>query len=258
MARRLDELAPDIARTERLKLFQRLCEAVAFAHAHGVVHRDLKPENVMVGPFGEVLVMDWGVATALDRDGRADTEGASPAPRATAAGSVVGTLDYMAPEQAAGETGGTGTAADVYALGGILHFLLTGHAPFEGDAAEARARGDAPSPAPPAARDRPERPAGPRGHRAARHGGRTGGPLSIGRRALGRSRPLPRRRSRARAPREPRSSGGVGSSRVTGRRSFSWRRIWQCGSPSFSTDGDSPSPPGRDRPSPQKEFPVTL
>jgi serine/threonine protein kinase len=60
--RRLDEYAAAVSRPERLRAFERICEAVAFAHAHGVIHRDLKPENVMVGPFGEVLVMDWGVA----------------------------------------------------------------------------------------------------------------------------------------------------------------------------------------------------
>ncbi|HTR02889.1 MAG TPA: serine/threonine-protein kinase [Thermoanaerobaculia bacterium] len=152
--RRLDELAPDLPRLERLRAFQRLCEPVAFAHARGVVHRDLKPENVMVGPFGEVLVMDWGVAKAL---GGADASGPpgraaadSPAVR-TSEGAVVGTPAYMAPEQASG-SGAVGAAADVYALGGILHFLVTGKAPFDDAGAAARAR-DGGRAEPPAPRD---------------------------------------------------------------------------------------------------------
>lgn len=86
------------ARTERLRLFARICEPVAFAHANGVVHRDLKPENVMVGEFGAVLVMDWGVER------------------------IAGTPGYMPPERARGES--AGSRSDVYALGAILQFLL--------------------------------------------------------------------------------------------------------------------------------------
>jgi eukaryotic-like serine/threonine-protein kinase len=112
---RLDEHAAERPLAERLRLFTRICEPVAFAHARGVVHRDLKPENVMVGPFGEVLVLDWGVA--LLTDGR-DVDERLP---------VVGTPAYMAPEQARGER--ADARADVYALGGILHFLLTGAPP---------------------------------------------------------------------------------------------------------------------------------
>jgi serine/threonine protein kinase len=154
--KRLDELAPGLPLPERLRAFQRICEAVAFAHARGVVHRDLKPENVMVGPFGEVLVMDWGVAKALGGAGGARPEAAGPVvAAATAEGAVVGTLAYMAPEQAAGAAD-VGPPADVYALGAILYFLLTGRAPFGGPTAERRARADARAAPEPPSRIRPE------------------------------------------------------------------------------------------------------
>jgi serine/threonine protein kinase len=147
---RLDALAPSMPLAERLRVFQRVCDAVAFAHAHGVIHRDLKPENVMVGAFGEVLVMDWGIARLLE-SAADDPSARPPGARGTAAGSVMGTLSYMAPEQAAG--GVAGPAADVYALGGILYSLLAGRPPFEGDAAEARARSGGAGSAPPPVRE---------------------------------------------------------------------------------------------------------
>jgi serine/threonine protein kinase len=116
---------------ERLRVFERLCDPVAFAHARGIVHRDLKPENVMVGAFGEVLVMDWGLATNLEEQG--DT------------GSVIGTRGFMAPEQARGEA--IDERADVYALGAILFLLLTDAAPGSGrDTAAALARRHVPRP----------------------------------------------------------------------------------------------------------------
>ena len=110
--RRLDAATEAEPRHARLRMFERICEAVAFAHAHGVVHRDLKPENVMVGPFGEVLVLDWGVAKILEGPGRDES------------GTVLGTPGYMAPEQARGETL-VDERADVYSLGAVLRFLLT-------------------------------------------------------------------------------------------------------------------------------------
>jgi serine/threonine-protein kinase len=117
---------------ERLRLFLRICEPVAFAHARGVVHRDLKPENVMVGPFGEVLVMDWGVAKHREEERPAGAGAPAPAPgdeRDTAHGTILGTPAYMAPEQARGDVDRVDARADVYSLGALLYFLLTGRAP---------------------------------------------------------------------------------------------------------------------------------
>jgi serine/threonine protein kinase len=107
----LDQAVSGLTRSDRLRLFQRICEPVAFAHSRGVIHRDLKPENVMVGEFGEVLVMDWGVAKLAV--GSAET-------------GVIGTPHYMAPEQAAGNNDSVNERSDVYGLGGILQFLLAG------------------------------------------------------------------------------------------------------------------------------------
>jgi serine/threonine protein kinase len=131
--RRLDEhLREGCPLAERLRIFERICEAVAFAHAHGVIHRDLKPENVMVGAFGEVLVMDWGVARwqaeGEERGPSAPAPADAPGGEAgTAHGTILGTPGYMAPEQARGEA--VDQRADIYALGAILHFLLSSQPP---------------------------------------------------------------------------------------------------------------------------------
>ena len=116
---------------ERLRTLECIAEAVAFAHAHDVVHRDLKPANVMVGAFGEVLVMDWGVAKVLgspragDRAADASVPASSPRPYGdvvTSPGAVLGTHGFMAPEQAAG--GEVDARADVFGLGMLLGTLL--------------------------------------------------------------------------------------------------------------------------------------
>jgi serine/threonine protein kinase len=111
---RLDIAVQSRTLNERLDLFLRICEAVAFAHARGVVHRDLKPANVMLGSFGEVLVMDWGVSA--DGDDRVDDA------------TVVGTPGYMAPEQER-DARRVDRRADVYALGVILRAMLPEPAP---------------------------------------------------------------------------------------------------------------------------------
>lgn len=109
---RLDQYsASDAPLTSRLRLFLRICDPVAFAHSRGVVHRDLKPENIISGEFGEVLILDWGIATPID---------AAPA-------GVAGTPGYIAPEQARGQA--ADPRADIFSLGKILRTLIVNHEP---------------------------------------------------------------------------------------------------------------------------------
>ncbi|MHB1560919.1 MAG: serine/threonine-protein kinase, partial [Isosphaeraceae bacterium] len=148
-----------------LAIFEHVCQTMAYAHARGVIHRDLKPSNVMVGSFGEVQVMDWGLAKVLARGGVADEARCTPesalredtvimtvrtgstgSGSESQAGSVLGTPPYMAPEQARGEVDRLDERIDVFGLGAILCEILTGRPPFTGSTREEirirAARGD--------------------------------------------------------------------------------------------------------------------
>jgi hypothetical protein len=135
--------------THFLTIFEQVCQAVGYAHSKGVLHRDLKPRNVMVGAFGEVQVMDWGLAKVLTEAGRERErpEGDSAESVVTTArtadpddvtqkGTALGTWAYMAPEQARGEVGQLDRRCDVFGLGAILCEVLTGQPPYVGTSKE--------------------------------------------------------------------------------------------------------------------------
>ena len=135
-------------RSERALAFRQLlgrmvdvCQAVHYAHNRGVIHRDLKPGNIMLGDYGETLVIDWGLAKTLDGQPSPDdfeVAAVTPSERAssdrTQAGRIVGTTQYMSPEQAEGRVDRLSPASDIYGLGATLYHLLAGRPPFEGDA----------------------------------------------------------------------------------------------------------------------------
>ena len=149
-----------------LQVFVTVCRSVSYAHDRGVVHRDLKPSNVMIGAYGEVNVLDWGLAKFLGRSAREDVSGASeptpgdrffregvvqsgPGHQKTLAGTVVGTPAFMAPEQAGGRSHKVGFTADVYCLGAILYYILTGKPPRHGTSPEVMERLARRTPPPP-------------------------------------------------------------------------------------------------------------
>jgi eukaryotic-like serine/threonine-protein kinase len=137
-------------------IFEQVCQTLAYVHSKKVIHRDLKPANIMVGAFGEVQVMDWGLAKVINpagpklptthvapmmtegtviesnRDGQAELQ--------TLAGSLLGTLSYMPPEQATGQVETLDSRSDVFSLGGILKEILTGELVYLGSASEVRAK----------------------------------------------------------------------------------------------------------------------
>jgi serine/threonine-protein kinase len=148
-AERDEACAEELRRLARV--FEQVCQAVAYAHSQGVIHRDLKPANIMVAAFGEIQVMDWGLAKRLREPATAAT-GLRAEPRGpesyasdgsavgeadlTSPGAVMGTFAYMPPEQARGETEAVDARADVFALGAILCEILTGRPPYLGRTAQ--------------------------------------------------------------------------------------------------------------------------
>lgn len=143
-----EELPRLSTESARLSIFERLCDPVAFAHARGVIHRDLKPDNVMLGSFGEVMVMDWGIAKMIaEAEGEGERRQPADAMPGTQAGIVLGTHGFMSPEQAMGHAARVDERTDVYSLGAILFLLLTGGTPSSNaPAALAAARPRIPAP----------------------------------------------------------------------------------------------------------------
>jgi serine/threonine-protein kinase len=117
-----------------LRRFLDVCNAVAYAHSRGVIHRDLKPDNIMLGKFGETLVVDWGLAKPLGTAGEQGPLHLSSAAdgTGTAIGSIMGTPTYMSPEQASGALDRLTPASDIFSLGAILATILTGNPPYQG------------------------------------------------------------------------------------------------------------------------------
>jgi serine/threonine-protein kinase len=140
--------ARGLALRQLLTRFTAVCQAVAYAHSRGVIHRDLKPGNIMLGPYGETLVLDWGLAKVVGREGPHKTaaeETIRPShdgdtADATRTGRALGTPAYMSPEQAHGRWDEVGPATDVFGLGAVLYCLLTGRPPYTGDHAVRDAR----------------------------------------------------------------------------------------------------------------------
>jgi serine/threonine protein kinase/formylglycine-generating enzyme required for sulfatase activity len=133
-----DQGPPGLLLRQLLNRFVAVCNTIAYAHSRGVIHRDLKPANILLGDYGETLVVDWGLAKRLDLPGETQpADGDCPPPHptdgredVTAPGDVLGTPAFMSPEQAAGRHDAVGPASDVYGLGATLYALLTARPPF--------------------------------------------------------------------------------------------------------------------------------
>ena len=123
--------------TQLMEVLEQVGQALGYAHSRGVLHRDVKPDNVLVGPYGEVLLLDWGLAKVWhesdSRDDDGDNEEAEGDPGMTGEGKLQGTLMYMSPEQVRRDPG-ISFSSDVYSLGALLYETLTGTTPFQGDA----------------------------------------------------------------------------------------------------------------------------
>ena len=125
-----------------IQTFHKVCETIAYAHSVDVIHRDLKPENIMLGDFGEVLVVDWGIAKVLNtdasevEDNEVQVHRSKDSPLETRMGMIAGTPTYMSPEQAEGRVDLMGPATDIYSLGAILYQILSGRMPYTGTSAQ--------------------------------------------------------------------------------------------------------------------------
>ncbi len=124
--------------TQLIEVIEQIALALAYAHAHGVAHRDIKPENILVGPYGEVLLLDWGLAKVWNKDGSTDdgmqesTSITNSDKTMTGHGKLQGTLCYMSPEQIRRDPD-ISVSTDIYSLGSVLYELLTGQPPFDSD-----------------------------------------------------------------------------------------------------------------------------
>jgi serine/threonine-protein kinase len=156
-ARNPDDRERTVEFRKLLRRFIDVCNTIAYAHSRGILHRDLKPANIMLGTFGETLVVDWGLAKPIGLAGEAVPEAdpavwpaSSSGSAETRPGAMMGTPQYMSPEQASGRLDQASPASDVFSLGATLYCLLTGRPPFEGESAntviEKVCRGDFPAP----------------------------------------------------------------------------------------------------------------